>query len=166
MAPATWRVTQMTGLFPMRRKELLSHWENVSQSPRQNLRPDMFDPSSRARHCQNVAIVSLLALIALGLAWETFLAPLRPGGSWLMLKVLPLLLPLWGILHGRRYTFQWACMLILFYFSEGVVRAWSDRAPSSTLALMEIALSAAFFFAAVFYAKFTANPGEERKRVI
>lgn len=126
----------------------------------------MIVPSSRARHCQNVAIASLLGLIALGLAWETFLAPLRPGGSWLMLKVLPLLLPLLGILHGKRYTFQWACMLILFYFTEGVVRAWSDPAPSSTLALVEISLSVVFFFAAVYYAKITAVGGELRKGAI
>ena len=126
----------------------------------------MIGPSSRARHCQSAAIVSLLSLIALALAWETFLAPLRPGGSWLMLKVLPLLPPLLGILHGRRYTFQWASMLILFYFAEGVVRAWSDRAPSSTIALIEIALSAVFFFAAVYYARFTAISADGRKRAI
>ena len=111
---------------------------------------------SLARLCQRVAIVSLIALIALGLAWEIFLAPLRPGGSWLMLKVLPLLLPLFGVLRGKRYTFQWACMLILLYFTEGVVRAWSDQSPSSTLAAVETALSCIFFLAAVCYAKLTA----------
>ena len=109
-----------------------------------------------ARLCHRVAIVSLIGLIALCLAWETFLAPLRPGGSWLMLKVLPLLLPLFGVLRGKRYTFQWACMLILLYFTEGVVRAWSDQPPSSTLAAIETALAGAFFLAAIFYAKFTA----------
>ena len=79
-----------------------------------------------------------------------------------MLKVLPLLLPLPGILNGKRYTFQWACMLILLYFTEGVVRAWSDRPPSSTLAGVEIALSTIFFFAAIYYARFTtgAKPGK------
>lgn len=109
-----------------------------------------------ARLCHYAAIISLIALIALCLAWETLLAPLRPGGSWLMLKVLPLLLPLFGVLRGKRYTFQWACMLILLYFTEGVVRSWSDRPPSSTLAGIEIALAVLFFFSAVFYAKFTA----------
>lgn len=109
-----------------------------------------------ARLCHGVAIVSLIALIALCLAWELFLAPLRPGGSWLVLKVLPLLVPLFGVLRGKRYTFQWACMLILLYFAEGVVRAWSDRPPASTLAAIEIALSSVFYLAAVFYAKLTA----------
>ena len=118
--------------------------------------PLMQSPRSAARLCHGVAIISLIALIALCLAWETFLAPLRPGGSWLMLKVLPLLLPLFGVLRGKRYTFQWACMLILLYFAEGVVRAWSDRPPSSALAAIETVLSGGFFLAAVYYAKFTA----------
>jgi len=111
---------------------------------------------SMVRLCHGVSIISLIALIALCLAWEIFLAPLRPGGSWLMLKVLPLLLPLFGVLRGKRYTFQWASMLILLYFTEGVVRAWSDRPPSSSLAGIEVGLSCAFYFAAIAYAKLTA----------
>ena len=71
---------------------------------------------------QLIASVSLIALIFLTLAWELWLAPIRPGGSWLVLKTLPLLLPLMGILKGRRYTYQWAPMLVLAYFSEGVMR--------------------------------------------
>ena len=79
------------------------------------------------------ASVSLIALIILCLAWEFFIAPLRPGGSLLALKVLPLLLPLRGVLRGNLYTMQWAAMLILLYFMEGVVRAWSDPSPASNL---------------------------------
>ncbi|MEO8101867.1 MAG: DUF2069 domain-containing protein [Betaproteobacteria bacterium] len=109
------------------------------------------------RLCRRTAICSLIALIALCLAWEIFLAPLKPGGSWLMLKVLPLLVPLFGVLRGNRYTYQWACMFILLYFTEGVVRAWSDRPPSSTLAVIEVALASIFFLAAILYAKFTAT---------
>src|SRR3546814_17507346 len=66
------------------------------------------------------ASVSLIALIVLCLAWELTIAPLRPGGSLLVLKVLPLLLPLRGVLKGQLYTLQWAAMLLLLYFMEGV----------------------------------------------
>lgn len=100
---------------------------------------------------------SLVALILLCLAWESVLAPLKPEGSLLMLKALPLLLPLFGILRGKRYTYQWASMLILFYFTEGVVRAWSDTCLSSQLALCEVVLSLIFFVCAIFYAKLTRN---------
>lgn len=101
------------------------------------------------------ASISLIALIMLALAWETVLAPLKPGGSLLMLKTVPLLLPLFGILRGKRYTYQWSSMFILLYFTEGVVRAWSDDGLSSALAAAEIVLSLVFFSCAIFYARLT-----------
>ena len=102
--------------------------------------------------------VCLIALIVLCLAWETVAAPLRPGGSALMFKVLPLLLPLRGILRGERYTFQWASMGILFYFTEGAVRSWSDKGLSAKLAMAEAVICIIFFFAAIYYAKLTRSP--------
>ncbi len=101
------------------------------------------------------AACSLIALIFLCLAWEGFLAPLKPNGSLLILKAIPLLFPLFGILKGKRYTYQWAGMLILFYFTEGVVRAWSDQGLSANLATIEIGLSLIFFICAIFYARLT-----------
>ena len=98
---------------------------------------------------------SLIALIMLCLAWETVLAPLKPGGSLLMLKAVPLLLPLFGILKGKRYTYQWSSMFILLYFTEGAVRAWSDTGLSAQLALIEVVLSLIFFMCTIFYAKLT-----------
>ncbi|WP_313371559.1 DUF2069 domain-containing protein, partial [Achromobacter animicus] len=80
-----------------------------------------------------VASVSLFALIVLCVAWETVVAPVRPGGSWMLLKALPLAFPLRGIVRGNLYTYQWAAMLSLLYLMEGVVRAMSDPAPLSVL---------------------------------
>ena len=100
---------------------------------------------------------SLIALIFLCLGWETILAPLKPGGSLLMLKAVPLLLPLFGILKGKRYTYQWASMFILLYFTEGVVRAWADKGLSAKLAMIEVALTLLFFICAIFYAKLSRN---------
>lgn len=104
------------------------------------------------------ACISLISLILLGIAWEGYLAPLKTSGSTLVLKVIPLLLPLFGILHGRRYTYQWASMLILLYFIEGVVRAWSEQGLSAQLALVEVVLSLVFFLSTIFYARYTRNP--------
>jgi len=103
-----------------------------------------------------LASASLLMLIVLSLAWELWLAPLHPGGSWLVFKVVPLLLPVAGILKGRRYTYQWASMLILFYFIEGVVRMFSNTGLAAALARMETGLALVFFLAAMFYAKLSA----------
>lgn len=101
------------------------------------------------------AIASLIALILLCLAWEGWLAPLRPAGSALILKALPLLLPLFGILHGKRYTFQWSSLFILLYFTEGVVRGWADSGLSAQLARLEIVFSLIFFLCTIFYARLT-----------
>ena len=99
------------------------------------------------------ASVSLLALIVLCVLWETVLAPVRPGGTLLALKALPLLLPLRGVLRGNLYTFQWASMLMLLYFMEGIVRATSDPGFSANVAWIEVLLSTVFFWCAVLYVR-------------
>lgn len=98
-----------------------------------------------------LAVGSLLGLIILGLAWELWLAPLRPGGSWVALKVLPLCIPLAGLLRHRMYTYRWVSLMIWVYFTEGVVRAWSDRPPSNWLAMAEIVLCLALFTACALH---------------
>ena len=103
------------------------------------------------RAAQLSALAALIALIALCLAWEMWLAPLRPGGSWLALKAAPLALPLGGILEGRRYTFQWTSLLALAYFAEGVVRCFAESGVARVLAAAELVLSLALFGAAVFF---------------
>lgn len=108
---------------------------------------------SRLRTAHFAACASLITLIFVCLGWELWLAPLRPGGSWLALKALPLLAPLFGVLRGRPYTYQWGLLLILAYFIEGVVRAWSDGGLSAHLAQIEIALALTFFASAIIYVR-------------
>ena len=109
-----------------------------------------------------VASASLAALLLLCLAWELWLAPLRPGGSLLALKAAPLALPLAGIFSGRRYTYQWASMLVLAYLAEGIVRAWSERGTSQMLATAETFLSVLAFAALVSYARMTRSSAGAR----
>jgi uncharacterized membrane protein len=109
-----------------------------------------------------ISSASLIALILLCTAWELWLAPLRAGGSMLVLKVIPLMFALFGILRGKRYTYQWASMLILLYFTEGTVRAASDTGLSQRLALIETALTLAFFASAIYYAKATRSSQPRR----
>lgn len=100
-----------------------------------------------------LAVGSLTALIALSVAWELWLAPLRPGGSWMVLKALPLLAPLFGVLRGRHYTYRWAAMLVIAYFIEGVMRAYADSGTSALLASLEVALVLTFLVAAVGFVR-------------
>jgi uncharacterized membrane protein len=99
------------------------------------------------------AIISLIALIFLCLLWEAWLAPLKPGGSALMLKALPLLAPLFGILRGKVYTYQWTALLVLAYVTEGIVRAWSDRGLSQQLAMLEVALATLLLASCVLHVR-------------
>lgn len=103
----------------------------------------------QAAHLGAIGSLSLLALLCV--MWETFLAPLRPGGSMLMLKALPLLVPLFGVLRERVRAYQWTSLLSLGYFCEGAVRSWADTGLARTLAQTEIALSLVLFASSLAY---------------
>ncbi len=102
---------------------------------------------------RHLAVGCLVALIALGLAWELWLAPLRPGGSLLALKVLPLCIPLAGLLKNRMYTYRWLSLLVWLYFIEGTVRAASDTGPSRWYALAELVLCLLLFVACALHVR-------------
>lgn len=99
------------------------------------------------------ACISLIALIAISLAWELWLAPLREGGSWLALKVLPLCLPLSGILKGRVYTYQYSSMLILIYFAEAFMRLFDATMASRACAAAAVVCCCVFFLACLAFSK-------------
>lgn len=115
-----------------------------------------------ASRYQLTTSISLITLIFLCLIWEGWLAPLRPGGSWLILKAVFLLIPLFGILRGKRYTYKWLSLFIQFYLMEGAVRATSDSGLSQLLAIGETALAAIVFVSAVLYIRATRAPKEEK----
>jgi len=115
-----------------------------------------------ASRYQTITCTSLIALIFLCLAWEGQLAPLRPGGSWLILKGAFLLLPLFGILRGKRYTYKWLSLFIQFYLLEGLVRATSDTGLSQWLAAGETLLAGIVFVSAILYIRATRSPATEK----
>ena len=100
-----------------------------------------------------LAVGSLLSLIVLSVAWELVLAPIKPGGSLLALKAIPLCVPLAGLLKNRMYTYRWVSLLVWLYFTEGVVRAYSDRAPSNYYALVEVLLCLTLFVACALHVR-------------
>jgi uncharacterized membrane protein len=109
-----------------------------------------------------IAVSSLMGLILLGLAWELWLAPLRPGGTLLALKVLPLCFPLTGLLKNRMYTYRWLSLLIWLYFTEGVVRAWGDAPPSNYLAMVEVLLCIILFAACALHVRLRLKHAKEQ----
>ncbi|WP_116135593.1 DUF2069 domain-containing protein [Trinickia diaoshuihuensis] len=102
-------------------------------------------------HWARGAAFALVALIVLSVAWECWLAPLRPGGSAFVLKAVPLVCALPGVWRRKLYTLQWASMLVLLYMAEGIVRGMTDGGPSARLAWIELALAAAFLVCALAY---------------
>lgn len=115
---------------------------------------------------QRSALSSLLGLIVLCVLWETLLAPLRPGGTLLFLKALPLAFAVRGVARGSLYTIQWSSMLVLLYLMEGVVRVMSDPAgPSIAMAWGEIILSSIFFLTAIFYVRPAKRAAKRAKQI-
>jgi uncharacterized membrane protein len=99
-----------------------------------------------------VAVASLLGLIVLGLLWELWLAP--TGSGTLAFKVLPLAIPLAGLLKRRMVTYRWVSLLVWLYFTEGVVRATSDTHPvSAALAGVEVLLCLVLFTACALHVR-------------
>lgn len=111
------------------------------------------NPSPAVTLTRRLAVGSLLGLIVLGLAWELVLAPLRPGGTLLALKVLPLCFPLAGLLKNRMYTYRWVSLMVWLYFLEGMVRATSDRGPGIYLAMIEVGLCIVLFTACALHVR-------------
>ena len=100
-----------------------------------------------------------IALVVLGFAWESVLAPLRPGGSLLAFKVLPLVLVLPALWRGRIRQYQLWSMLILAYLCEGVVRGMSDGGLSSVLGWVETGLALAIYAAILRYVQLRRRAG-------
>ena len=120
--------------------------------------PPTMNPTSsqQAKNINRIrwmAFTSTLALIVLGIGWELAWAPLRPGGSTLVIKVLPLFFTLVGLWMNRMYTYRWMSLMIWLYFTEGVVRAYSDKAPGNYLAFAEVTLSIVIFVACVLHVR-------------
>jgi len=101
---------------------------------------------------QLLATAAFIDLFILCMSWEWFISPLRPGGSWLILKGVPLLFAIPGLWKGKVYTMQWASMLILLYITEGLVRI-TEKGANFWLALLETFLSTLAFICLLIYLK-------------
>ncbi len=101
---------------------------------------------------QLIATAAFVDLFILCIAWEWFISPLRPGGSWLILKAIPLLFAIPGLWRGNVYTMQWASMLVLLYITEGLVRILETGA-NFWMAALETALGTVAFVCLLIYLK-------------
>lgn len=115
--------------------------------------------AQKARLARGIALGGYFALLSLVLCWFTWLSPPQSIPRVLPLAALslPLLLPLRGLLHGRRYTHQWVGFLALFYFAIGIDTAWNRLGTDRALGGLMIACSLMLFLGSIFYARFTPS---------
>jgi uncharacterized membrane protein len=102
-------------------------------------------PDTTLRQLRALAAGGLLAMIALGLAWELWLAP-TGARSW-ALKVVPLALALPGVLRFRMFTHRWLGLALWGYVAEGLVRGTTERGTAAALAWMQVLLAVVVFSA-------------------
>ena len=135
-------------------KQDMTSIEPIATVTSAQLEPEPHIASTGVLATQRVALLALLALIVLCVGWELSWAPIKPGGSWLALKALPLALPVAGFLKRRLYTFRWVSLIVWLYFIEGVVRAYSDPAPACQMAGLEILLCLVLFMSCALHVKY------------
>ena len=108
---------------------------------------------------RRLTIACVAGLALLSVAWEAWLSPLRPGGSLMVLKALPLLVVLPALMRGTVRAYQWWSMLILVYLCEGLVRGISDPTEMGRmLGWIEAALAGAAYGAIRAYARAARAP--------
>ena len=113
---------------------------------------------------QLIATAAFVDLFILCVSWEWFISPLRPGGSWLILKGIPLLFASPGLWKGNVYTMQWASMLILLYVTEGLVRILETGA-NFWLAALETLLATIGFVCLLMYLKPIKKEAKALKKI-
>jgi uncharacterized membrane protein len=104
-------------------------------------------------------LLSYLGLIAFITAWITVLSPPQtfPIALVLITCVVPLLLPLMGVLHGREKPVNWAAYLSLLYFIHGITEAYASPA-TRMLGVIEIIIGLTVFCSASLYIRRLSKP--------
>lgn len=108
---------------------------------------------------RRLTIASFTGLLLLVVLWEGWLAPssYAPPWVWLVVKLLPLLALLPGLMRDHQGVLLFGSVLVLLYFIEGVVLTWVYRLhPLSTdnpliYATLEWLLALAFFALVLLY---------------
>ncbi|MEF8793970.1 DUF2069 domain-containing protein [Thiohalorhabdus sp.] len=111
-----------------------------------------------------LAITGHLGVLANSLSWPLWYSPGGPYPEWMLLKVVPLILPLRGLLHGRRRTHQWASFLTLPYIMGSIAAIYGFLAsPRFTSgldlvgAMVQLVLAGVMLAGCMYYAYATAG---------
>jgi len=127
-------------------------------------KPRMESPR-HARIGRIMTLVGYFGLLALIVNWFTWLAPPVnvPRSLVLAALAIPLLFPLRGIIHARRYTHQWVGFLSMLYFAIGVDVWYNHRDTEQLLGMSMVLFSLLLIVGSSVYARYTPTPPDQRK---
>lgn len=103
---------------------------------------------------QRTAIIGYVGLLILMPLWLFFIAP-RDGhsnGFMFAVYILPLLLPLKGIIQDKPYTYAWANFIVMFYFIHGFTLLWVAT-DELIWVLLELLFASMMFIGCTYYAR-------------
>ncbi|WP_213607857.1 DUF2069 domain-containing protein [Pseudoalteromonas sp.] len=103
---------------------------------------------------QRLALFGYIGLLILMPLWMFVLAP-RDGHSnafLFLVYVLPLLLPLKGIIQDKTYTYAWANFIVMLYFLHGFTLLWVAQ-DELIWVLLELLFASSMFIGCTYYAR-------------
>ncbi|MBV1840149.1 DUF2069 domain-containing protein [Photobacterium ganghwense] len=114
----------------------------------------MIPMSQHTRRLRLGALTAYLSLMVWVGLWQSLLSPHPHLNSLIMAGVwiVPLLLPLKGILAGKPYTHAWANFILMFYFLHALTMLWVDEG-ERWLALVELLITSCAFVANAMFAR-------------
>jgi uncharacterized membrane protein len=110
--------------------------------------------SAKVKNLRILALVSHIGLLAWMCIWYFFL-PMTAEYSMLfkfLIYILPLLLPLYGVVQGKPYTHAWASFIVLLYFLHSITVIYAE--PTQMLyAIIELILATGMFVGCSAFAR-------------
>lgn len=150
MERATLLALKVTEKSAKKSTNYVSHWENASQRLQKNALlikgPTLY---------YTISLISYFALLIGQTTWLLlfYSADDAPRSIALLLLIGPLLIPLHGLLNGRKYTYAWVTLFVWFYFVYGI---WNVVSPDQRgLGIIQIVGSLGLFAGTMLYVRKT-----------
>ncbi len=109
--------------------------------------------ATKTQICLGLALGSYLGLMLCISLWTLWLRPPdvdNPSVIWAV-QIVPLLLPILGLIRCIPRSYAWLCFIVLFYFSAAVVGLYQN--PQDLYPWIKTLLSLMLFISAILYCR-------------